>query len=212
MAPLPKDEEKRRRIIRAALEVFAHDGVKAGKISKIAEKAGIGKGTVYEYFSSKEQIFEAVFESFFNEMMSGYLRLAAEPLNPVQKIEMMFDYTYDYLDEQLSGEQGAEWMIFIELLLQGFRDELQGEQKLSISKMLRNLYDLFKPFVEEGIKSGALRALDCEHATFILFAALDGISLHYFINRPYYDKETLKKMTREIFLHGLLNTSETEGE
>lgn len=211
MAPLPKDEEKRRRIIRAALEVFAQDGVKAGKIAKIAEKAGIGKGTVYEYFSSKEQIFAAVFESFFNEMTSGYSQLAAAPLSPTQKIEMMFDYTYDYLDEQLSGEQGAEWMIFIELLLQGFRDELQGEQKLSLSTMLRNLYNLFKPFVEEGIKTGALRALNCEHATFILFAALDGISLHYFINRPYYDKETLKKMTREIFLRGLLNTTDTEG-
>jgi len=93
MTPIPKDETKRQRIIEAAIKVFAEDGVSNGKIATIASKAGIGKGTVYEYFSSKEEIFTAVFEDFFQQMMSGYQELSATPLDPVQKIGMMFDYT-----------------------------------------------------------------------------------------------------------------------
>jgi len=204
MTPIPKDETKRQRIIEAAIKVFAEDGVSNGKIATIASKAGIGKGTVYEYFSSKEEIFTAVFEDFFQQMMSGYQELSATPLDPVQKIGMMFDYTYDYLDEQLSGDHGPEWLIFLEIFLQGFRDEMLGGSKLSFARILRDMYNLFKPFVDEGISAGLFKPLDSEHVTFIIFAALDGIGMHYFINRNHYDKEKLKTITKEFFLNGLL--------
>ena len=212
MAALPKDEEKRKRIIAAAIEVFAHDGVSNGKIAKIAEKAGIGKGTIYEYFGSKEDIFAAVFADFFEKMMAGYAQLFTVPVDPVRKIEMMFDYTYDLLDQQLDQQQNSEWLILLEIFMQGFRDEFRGTKKLSFGKILRDLYAAFKPFVEEGVRAGVFRSLDPEHVTFILFGALDGISLHYFINRMHYDKKKLQELTREIFLRGILKPVPTEGE
>jgi len=210
MTPLPKDEAKRKRIIAAAIEVFAHDGLSNGKIATIAEKAGIGKGTVYEYFKSKEEIFEAVFHDFFKQMMSGYTQLIDAPMDPVKKIELVIDYSYDYLDQLKETEQSQDWLIFLEIFLQGFRDEFKGIGKFSFSAVLREMYDIFKPLVDEGIDAGVFKPLDSEHVTFILFAALDGIGLHYFINRDYYDKEKLKTITKEIFLSGLLKP-QTEG-
>lgn len=210
MTPLPKDEDKRRRIIAAAVEVFAHDGLSNGKIATIAAKAGVGKGTVYEYFSSKKDIFEAVFENYFDQMMINYSQLINAPMNPVKKIELVIDYSYDYLDQLREDEHGQDWMIFLEIFLQGFRDELKGIGKISFSAVLREMYDIFKPIVDEGIDAGIFKLLDSEHVIFILFAALDGIGLHYFINRDYYDKEKLKAITKEIFLNGLLKT-QTEG-
>lgn len=210
MTPLPKDEAKRKRIIDAAIQVFAHDGLSNGKIATIAKKAGIGKGTVYEYFSSKEEIFAAVFKDFFDQMIAGYTQLIDAPMDPVKKIELVFDYSYDYLDQLLEDEHGQDWLIFLEIFLQGFRNEFKGVGKLSFSAVLREIYDIFKPFVDEGIQAGVFKPLDSEHVTFILFAALDGISLHYFINRGYYDKEKLKTITKEIFLNGLLKP-QTEG-
>lgn len=211
MTPLQKDEEKRRRIIQAAIQVFACDGLSNGKISTIARKAGIGKGTVYEYFNSKEEIFTAVFEDFFEQMMSGYAKLEIAPLDPAQKIEMMLDYTFDYIDQHLNSENASEWMIFLEIFLQGFRDEFKGERKLSFSKFLHNLYGMFKPFVDEGVRAGIFREFDTDHATFILFAALDGIGMHYFINRQNYDKEILQSVTKQIFLNGLFKPDSAKG-
>ncbi|RKY52298.1 MAG: hypothetical protein DRP89_07920 [Candidatus Neomarinimicrobiota bacterium] len=204
MTPLPRDEEKCKRIIAAAIRVFAQDGVSNGKIAKIAEKAGIGKGTVYEYFSSKEEIFAAVFKDFFHQIMTGYSQLVEVPMDPVRKMESIFDYTYDYLDRLMKDEHNQDWLIFLEILLKGFRDEFKGAGKLSFSTVLRKMYDIFKPFVDEGINAGVFKPLDSEHVTFILFAALDGIGLNYFINRDHYDREKLKTITKEIFLNGLL--------
>ena len=212
MTPLPKDKAKRKRIITAAIEVFAHDGLSNGKIATIAEKAGIGKGTVYEYFSSKEDIFAAVFKDFFDQMITGYSQLLEVPMDPVRKIETMFDYTYDYLDQLMQAEQGQRWMILMEIFLQGFRDEISGTGKLALGKVLRETYDIFKPVIEDGIRSGVFRQLEPKHLTFILFSSLDGLAIHYFLNRDYYNTQELKEVTKELFLRGVLQPIQEKGD
>lgn len=56
--------EKRSQIIEAAARVFARKGYAKAVVAQIAIEANIGKGTVYEYFNSKEDLFFAVFEWF----------------------------------------------------------------------------------------------------------------------------------------------------
>lgn len=53
-------EARRAAIIEAALEAFTHQGFNATKLDDVAERAGIGKGTIYLYFDSKENLFEEV--------------------------------------------------------------------------------------------------------------------------------------------------------
>ena len=51
------DEEKKQRIIRAAIDEFANLGFEAANINKIARKAHISVGSLYKYFKSKEDLF-----------------------------------------------------------------------------------------------------------------------------------------------------------
>lgn len=51
-------EEKRTEILRAAARVFFVNGFEGTRIEDVAKEAGIGKGTVYEYFESKQQLFD----------------------------------------------------------------------------------------------------------------------------------------------------------
>ena len=57
-------KEKRDHILKSAAQVFARRGYNRTLIADIATEADIGKGTVYEYFKSKEDLFFAVFEWF----------------------------------------------------------------------------------------------------------------------------------------------------
>jgi AcrR family transcriptional regulator len=59
--------QKKNRIITAAARVFAEKGFSGTLIAEVAEQAGVGKGTVYEYFTSKEDLFFSVFEWFVEE-------------------------------------------------------------------------------------------------------------------------------------------------
>jgi len=53
-------EARRIAIIDAALDAFTQQGFTATKLDDVAERAGIGKGTIYLYFDSKENLFEEV--------------------------------------------------------------------------------------------------------------------------------------------------------
>lgn len=55
-----KKAENRSRLIKSAAVSFAAFGLKGANINHISLEAGLGKGTVYNYFASKEELFEAV--------------------------------------------------------------------------------------------------------------------------------------------------------
>lgn len=58
-----KQQQKRQNIVDAALKVFARDGFAAARTDSIAEEAGVAKGTLYLYFSNKEDIFREAIRS-----------------------------------------------------------------------------------------------------------------------------------------------------
>ena len=55
-----EDGAKLRQILNGAREVFLTMGFDGASMSEIARKAGVSKGTLYVYFTSKEQLFEAI--------------------------------------------------------------------------------------------------------------------------------------------------------
>lgn len=57
-------EERRAAIIRAAVDVFGRKGFDGANVADIAQAAGIGKGTVYLYFKSKEEIFLGIMKEY----------------------------------------------------------------------------------------------------------------------------------------------------
>ncbi len=59
---------KKQDILSAALKVFGRQGFANTKMIDIALEAGIGKGTIYEYFRSKDEIKTASFEAFLTKM------------------------------------------------------------------------------------------------------------------------------------------------
>ena len=58
----PADGAKRRQIVEGARRLFLAQGFDAASMNAIAQEAGVSKGTLYVYFDSKEQLFEAIVE------------------------------------------------------------------------------------------------------------------------------------------------------
>ena len=57
-----RTDDKRERILRAAVKVFAKKGFYASRVSEIAKAAGVADGTIYLYFDSKDDLLESLFE------------------------------------------------------------------------------------------------------------------------------------------------------
>lgn len=65
--------DKRDRILRAALECFAERGFHGTPVPDIAARAGVGAGTIYRYFESKEALVNAVYRSWKQALLDRVL-------------------------------------------------------------------------------------------------------------------------------------------
>ena len=72
----PRKDDKRARILQAAVKVYARKGYFAARVSDIAKRAGVADGTIYLYFRNKEDILV----SLFDEVMAGHLEVARAEL------------------------------------------------------------------------------------------------------------------------------------
>ncbi|MFN3385331.1 MAG: TetR/AcrR family transcriptional regulator [Candidatus Thermochlorobacter sp.] len=86
-------EAKRQLLLHAAIAVFSQKGFHETKMQDIADEAGVGKGTLYEYFETKEDLFFAVYESWIHEYEMDMERQAAAHLDPVSKASALIDTT-----------------------------------------------------------------------------------------------------------------------
>jgi AcrR family transcriptional regulator len=65
-------EEKRRRILAAAVRVFARHGYHTSRVGDIAEEAGVAHGLLYHYFSSKEEVLATVFRENWADLLQRF--------------------------------------------------------------------------------------------------------------------------------------------
>lgn len=83
-----RPEERRREILAAAALVFADLGYRCTDMDRIAEQAGVGKGTVYRFFTNKEALFLATVKKAVDDL-TEYVNSAVDPLeDPLQQLRL----------------------------------------------------------------------------------------------------------------------------
>nr|WP_321242641.1 TetR/AcrR family transcriptional regulator [uncultured Tolumonas sp.] len=88
-----KSEARRQAIVDVAKEVFSRQGFENTSMSEIASRVGGSKATLYNYFSSKEEIFAAVMESSATEQIAGAFKLLEEE-NDIRSTLLNFGLHY----------------------------------------------------------------------------------------------------------------------
>jgi len=200
MSPRPKSEEKKRKIIQAAIKNFSMKGLEKATISSIAGEAGIGKGTVYQYFASKEEIFSQIIYVFFEEMFANWNQLIASNISPHKKVAIMLEQTIDISLEMINSDDTN----YFQLLMEIFIYSLRNKDKVKLDIVLADLYKIIEPVLEEGVQKGIFRRTDPKYTGFIIFSFLDGFALHLFFQHENFDPVKLKTLLKEIVLKGIL--------
>ncbi len=81
---LKEKEERAKDILKAALRVFAREGLRTATMEAIAAEAQLGKGTIYYYYPSKESLLESLVASMSGEYFRGLLEGAADQTTPAE--------------------------------------------------------------------------------------------------------------------------------
>jgi AcrR family transcriptional regulator len=140
--PLRRDAERnRQRILEAAREAFAEHGL-AVTLDEIAQRAGVGVGTVYRRFADKEQLIEALFE----DRMREFAELAEECL----QADDAWDGLVRFLES--ATQQHACDRGFKEVALSG------GHGLKRVARARQLMFPLVSRLVARAQADGSLRA------------------------------------------------------
>lgn len=83
-------DERRHDIVRAASTLFATQGFQCTDTQTVADKAGVGKGTLYRYFKSKDELFEATLDMHLDELRCCVLAARDSTSDPLDKLEAVW--------------------------------------------------------------------------------------------------------------------------
>jgi AcrR family transcriptional regulator len=149
-----KGERSKEKIIVAAFQLFVAEGYHVG-INRIVDKAGVSRGALYHYFSSKEDLFEEVTKTFFFKQFQDLPDIVSGPGSIQSKIQKIIDIPLSplYVVAEYGNHQQtavAGYLTIVSAIRQNTR--------------LRQLYDKYnhlwieslKTVAEQGIKEGQL--------------------------------------------------------
>lgn len=137
-------EDTKNRILKASSLYFARNGFGDTKIGDLARHIGIGQGTIYLYFKSKEELFEEIRKRAENRDEIKRLKMLAKlPIPAGTKI----DKISSEMENKLSTDE--EYVVKITILTQ-----LLLEQKDTLYK--NDLYKILAGIVKQGQKEGSV--------------------------------------------------------
>ena len=187
-------EKTRKVILENALKLFATKGYHGTSINDIAKAAGISKGLAYNYFESKQQLMEALFEQMF-DIGKEFEDILDSKLDPYEKLRELIEFSFQYIE----GNEEF-WRLYISFVLQ--------PEIIEQGKKVTNEFNtkILKKF-EQTLKQAGLKKPSIEAR--ILGALFDGIGLDYFIDKENFPLRKIKKFILERYSkEGILKLKE----
>ena len=182
-------EESRAKILVAALELFAIDGYHNTSISKIAKRAEISKGLLYNYFESKEELLKDVVVMSLEDGLELLHEMKANmaTMKPKELLQFSLEMFFNML-----VENKTMWRLTFSLAM-------QITNMPSITEVIRKIFqdalDQFEMILQlNGDKDYKVEAK-------VLAAQLDGVAMHYLIFEKTYNLEEVKNKLIKKYCH-----------
>jgi AcrR family transcriptional regulator len=193
MSPRKVDKkEKRREVAHACSQVIREVGMKNFTIAQVATAAGIGKGTVYEYFKNKEDIIFEIINISIEVYHNRFLESIKNVSSTKEKIKHFFNIVLDDDEETQAHFNG--YKDFLSVVLGDENSEMK-EFNCSTTNFFN---EKLKEVVQEGIDKGELipQAIDLSEGLLIFEK---GLVLLKMSQNNYNVSEKFEKFINTIF-------------
>src|SRR5690242_5672367 len=174
------------RILEAACDLIAAEGIDEVRIARVAQRAGASTALVHHYFSTREELLEQALIHSFEQ--AGDERFRGSPDAEETATEALARGLAESLP--FPGPQEREWVLWVELWLRAVREP-------ALRDVAAGLYGRYREWlaglIRAGVKSGEFRAeADPEALADLAMALLDGTGVRALIQDPAMEVEAAR--------------------
>jgi AcrR family transcriptional regulator len=171
-----RDEQaaKRERILAAALKLFAHEPYQAVTMDRVAEAAGVAKGTLYLYFPSKDALYLGVLSDGLDTAYRTYQSSADPKLPVVERLRRSIAVAVEFFDRR------RDFLRFFAIE----EPRLAEARNRIIESSRERGFNFFASLIEDGIRTGVFTHVDPSVATLVIQGSIRSLLLYYGPGRP----------------------------
>lgn len=195
----------RERFIEVARQLFARKGVENTTMNDIASASSKGRRTIYTYFKSKREIFNAVIASETEELLTRLRKVVDTDLPPQEKLIQYVDCRFDTMSEIVSRNGTLKAGFFRDVR------KVDRARKFITDKESQ----LLREILIEGNKDGSFKVRDVEAAALVITHTLHGLDVPYIrdnISKEGVTPQQLKKYITHLILFGIKGDDERKIE
>jgi AcrR family transcriptional regulator len=192
---------RRRDILAAARKVFGDGGYEAATMDDVAAQAGVAKGSLYNYFPSKQELFKQLFLE--DQTILDYQAMLEADLPASRKLENMLDLWFAQLAEHKRTNR-----LVLEYWATAAREEREGEMTATFQRVYSQWHELAMRLIEQGVAAGEFNAgLEPAMAASLIMALVDGVNTEAMLNVGAAVDEKLLAAIKKAILAGLRNAT-----
>ncbi|MBP9706514.1 MAG: TetR/AcrR family transcriptional regulator [Oligoflexales bacterium] len=188
-------QEKEEKILAAATKIFARYGARKATINDIAREARIGKGTIYLYFNSKEEIFARVVRKE-GDLLLMRIRSAVDCEKTSHDQLSRFLITRLRFVEDLIRDHGTTLEIFRET-------KLQPEMELLRNEYLHKEAELVARILDEGVAKGEFFIREKQLTALAISSAFQGLEMPWIWQGRDIKIEDKVSVLMDLFVNGI---------
>ena len=173
-------QETKNRIRKAAVEVISREGFFNTRMQDIADEAALAVGTIYNYFSSKDEVLSYIFEAEMKRRMKIMAELKEKNLTIREFLTQFLNKHFAVLIE--NPDLGR--------VLVREKDFSKGKDKGEIKEHMNSLIKMLEKLFNSGIQKGEIKEINSHLMAVYFFGSMQGI-IEYALTTP--EKEMLKK-------------------
>lgn len=186
----------RDKFIEVARQLFARKGVENTTMNDIASASDKGRRTIYTYFKSKRDIFNAVIESETDQLLNKLRIIVARNITPEEKFYEYVECRFETMKEIVS-RNGSLRAGF-------FRDVRKVDRARKI--ISKKEIAMLRAILDEGVEAGDFDISDTSRTAVIIIHAIHGLDVPYIRDNladQGIDKEMLRNYISSILLNGI---------
>ena len=186
----------REKFIEVARQLFARKGVENTTMNDIASASEKGRRTIYTYFKSKREIFNAVIASETDQLLERLKAIIALNVSPREKLKKYIECRFDTINEIVSRNGSLRAGFFRDVR------KVDRARKLITDKETALLQEI----LAEGVTQGEFSIVNLKHAALVITHTIHGLDVPYIrdnLSKEGLNQEQLKEYVSKLILYGI---------
>ena len=188
-------KSNREKILEAAVAVFSKQGFHQARMEEIAQRARVGKGTIYLHFPNKAMLFAAAASEGLDRIMDTIKKDLDSDLPFPDHFRLLIERSIS-----LNLKNGDLSKILFNELSSGIEPEAMKEIRAARARYIVFITDM----LEQGCALGYIKPVDFRAAAVGILGLMDGLCNHHFRSRKTLGRDTIAETMHTLLSSGLL--------